>query len=215
MALRSKSTQEFVPIEDIRDGGVILKNGSMRMVLMVSSINFALKSEDEQTALLLQFQNFLNSLDFSAQFFLQSRRLDINPYIESLQARTEIQKSELIKIQTREYIEFVKNFTSSINIMSKTFFVVIPYYPSVIDSGNKGFLGRFLPGKKNGDAIKETRFEEDKIQLEQKVTIVEQGLTSVGVRTARLGTEELAELFYKSFNPGEKSGAPLGGQQKK
>ncbi|MAZ40677.1 hypothetical protein CL654_00970 [bacterium] len=213
MALRSRSTQEFVPIEDIRDGVVILKNGSMRMVLMVSSINFALKSEDEQTALLLQFQNFLNSLDFSAQFFLQSRRLDINPYIESLQARTEVQKSELIKIQTREYIEFVKNFTSSINIMSKTFFVVIPYYPSVIDSGNKGLLGRFLPGKKSGgDAIKETRFEEDKIQLEQKVTIVEQGLTSVGVRTARLGTEELAELFYKSFNPGEKSGAPLGGQ---
>lgn len=215
MALGSKSTQEFVPIEDIRDGVVILKNGSMRMVLMVSSINFALKNEDEQTALLLQFQNFLNSLDFTAQFFIQSRRLDINPYIESLENRSQIQESELIKIQTQEYIEFVKNFTSSINIMSKTFFVVVPYYPSVIDSGKKSFISKFIPGQKDkGTERDEARFEEDKIQLEQKTNIVEQGLTSVGLRSARLGTEELAELFYKSFNPGEKSGAPLGKEKK-
>jgi len=214
MAIGSKSTQEFVPIKDIRDGVVILKNGSMRMVLMVSSINFALKSEDEQTALLLQFQNFLNSLDFSAQFFLQSRRLDIAPYIESLEGRVEVQKSELIKIQTREYIEFVKNFTSSINIMSKNFFVIIPYYPSVVGSSKNGFLNKFIPGQKNSKSdFNETRFEEDKLQLEQKTNIVEQGLSSVGLRSARLGTEELAELFYKSFNPGEKSGAPLGKQK--
>ena len=114
--------------------------------------------------------------------------------------------SELIKIQIQEYIGFVKNFTSSINIMSKTFFIIIPYYPSVIDSGRGGILGKFLPKQSgNEQKIEAGRFEEDKIQLEQKSNIVEQGLSSVGLRSARLGTEELAELFYKSFNPGEKN----------
>src|SRR3989338_10318711 len=124
--MASKSSQEFVPIKEIRDGIVVLKDGSMRLVLMTSPLNIALKSEDEQTALLLQFQNLLNTLDFSVQFFIQSQKLDINPYIESLEGRLEVQVIELIKIQIQEYIGFVKNFTSSINIMSKTFFIIIP-----------------------------------------------------------------------------------------
>ena len=121
MAKKGKTTQNFIPVKDVRDGVVIMKNGSMRMLIMVSSLNFALKSEDEQTAILLQFQNFLNGLDFSAQIFVQSRRLDINPYLETLDARVGEQEIDLLKIQTREYIEFIRNFTDSVNIMAKNF----------------------------------------------------------------------------------------------
>lgn len=203
MAVKSKTTQDFIPIKDIRDGVVIMKNGSMRMLLMVSSLNFALKSDEEQTAILLQFQNFLNSLDFSAQFFIQSRNLDVRPYLDTLEERLEKQQIDLLKIQTREYIEFIKNFMSSVNVMSKNFFIVVPYTPSII-SVDKSFLSKFLPGKKKQAVVTDERFEESKIQLEQRAIIVEQNLASVGVRTARVGTEALAELFYKIFNPGQK-----------
>ena len=120
----SKATQEFVPIEEVRNGIVVLNNGSLRAILMVSSMNFALKSEDEQSAVLLQFQSFLNSLDFSIQIFIQSRDLDIRPYIALLEKRYTEQVIDLMKIQTREYIEFVKTFVEETDIMTKNFFVV-------------------------------------------------------------------------------------------
>ena len=202
----SKTTQGFVPIKDIRDGVVILKNGSLRMILMVSSINFALKSDDEQVAILMQFQNFLNSLDFSVQMTIHSMRLDINPYLTMLSKRLDKQDNELIKIQTREYVRFIKTFTASVNIMSKNFFVVVPYTTGVIKTSG-GFIDRLFKTKQEKTAKKE-RFDESKIQLEQRATIVEQGLTGAGVRTARLGTEELIELYYKIFNPGEKDKPP-------
>lgn len=199
-----KTTQQFTPIKDIRDGVIVLKNGSTRKVLMVSSINFALKSQEEQTAILLQFQNFLNSLDFSVQMFVQSKKLDIEPYLEILKNRMEIETNDLIKIQTREYIDFIKNFTGSINIMSKTFFVIIPYTSSIL-SEKTGVLGKFMKGGKKEEGAKkeDVSFQEVKVQLEQRAIIVEQGLRATGVRTARLGSEELIELFYKTFNPGE------------
>ena len=204
MALASKTTQEFIPIKDIRDGVVILKNGSLRTLLMVSSLNFALKSDDEQTAILLQFQNFLNSLDFSAQIFIQSRNLDITPYLQTLTDLIPKQEIDLLRIQIREYVEFVRNFTGTVNIMSKNFFVVIPYTPS-ITATKEGVLARIVPGKKTEDqAVSSERFEESKLQLEQRALIVEQNLASIGVRSARVGTEALLELFYKVFNPGQK-----------
>ena len=204
MALASKTTQEFIPIKDIRDGVVILKNGSLRTLLMVSSLNFALKSDDEQTAILLQFQNFLNSLDFSAQIFIQSRNLDITPYLQTLTDLIPKQEIDLLRIQIREYVEFVRNFTRTVNIMSKNFFVVIPYTPS-ITATKEGVLARIVPGKKTEDqAVSSERFEESKLQLEQRALIVEQNLASIGVRSARVGTEALLELFYKVFNPGQK-----------
>ena len=115
----SKTTQEFVPIQEIRDGIVILKDGSMRAIILASSLNFALKSADEQNAIISQFQNFLNSLDFSIQIFVQSKRLDIRPYIALLEERYKEQVTELMKIQTREYIEFIKTFVDNSNIMTK------------------------------------------------------------------------------------------------
>lgn len=202
----AKATQDFVPIKEVRDGVVILKNGSLRAVLMTSSLNFALKSSDEQEAILYQFQSFLNSLDFSVQIFVESRRLDIRPYIGLLEERLKGETNDLMKIQIQEYIGFVKNFTESTNIMSKSFFVVVPYAPAIISGKTAGVLGSLI-GKKQEPTTAaeqvESDFEESRTQLEQRVSVVEQGLLRTGIRVAPLGTEEVIELFYKMFNPGE------------
>lgn len=202
----SRPTQEFIPFKEIRDGIVVLKDGSFRAVLMTSSLNVALKSQEEQEAIAGQFQNFLNSLEFMIQFSIASRRLDIRPYIALLEDRAKEQVNELMKIQTYEYINFVKNFTETTNIMSKTFFVVIPYSPTIAAGlQKKGLFGIGGSSRRGGEKAKEwlEEFEEVKTQIDQRVGIVEQGLTRVGIRVVKLGTEELIELFYKIFNPGE------------
>ncbi len=202
----SRPTQEFIPFKEIRDGIVVLKDGSYRSVIMTSSLNVALKSQEEQEAIAEQFQNFLNSLEFMIQFAVESRRLDIRPYIALLEDREKEQVNELMKIQTREYINFIKNFTEMTNIMSKTFFVVVPYTPTVVTGIQKrGVFGIGGTGSHSRDEAKEwlEEFEEVKTQIEQRVAIVEQGLSRVGIRLVQLGTEELIELFYKIFNPGE------------
>lgn len=205
MAQKQGTTQDFIPIQEIRDGVIVLKNGGMRAVILASSLNFALKSQDEQSSILMQFQNFVNSLDFSVQIFVQSKKLDIRPYIALLEDRYKEQTTELMKIQVREYIEFIKTFVESTNIMSKSFFVVIPYDPPLI-AGGKNPLATMFPGKKSAEskmATADAQFQEYRSQLEQRVAVVEQGLVRCGVRAAELGTEEVVELFYKLFNPGE------------
>lgn len=203
----AKSTQDFVPIKEIRDGIVILKDGSIRAVVMTSSVNFALKSSEEQNAIIYQFQNFLNSINFSIQITSQSRKLDIRPYIALLQNVLKEQKIDLLKIQTREYIEFIKNFTDTVNIMSKSFFIVISYSPALLQT-NKGaasmvtnLFGKKSAAEKKIDAT--DSFEENRTQLLERTEVVIQGLTRMGVRAVPLGTEELVELYYKIFNPGE------------
>jgi len=203
---KAKAAQDFVPINEVRDGVVVLKNGSLRAVLMTSSLNFALKSQSEQEAILFQFQNFLNSLEFSIQIFVQSRNLDIRPYITLLEERLRVQTNDLIKIQIQEYIGFVKNFTESTNIMSKSFFIVVPYTPSILKIGGSGGFSPFSilkGGQKETKQQKQETFEENRSQLEQRISVVEHGLSRTGIRTAQLGTEEVIELFYKMFNPGE------------
>ncbi|MCR4325717.1 MAG: hypothetical protein NUV59_02825 [Patescibacteria group bacterium] len=204
----ARSTQEFVPISEVRDGVAVLKDGSLRAILLASSLNFALKSEDEQTAFIVQFQNFLNSLDFSVQIFVQSRMLDIRPYVATLEAAYKEQLDDLMRIQIREYIEFVKSFTEAANIMTKNFFVVVPFSPS-INVAKKGPMALLPFGKKKATTAESNRtFEENASQLEQRISIVQQGLTRTGVRTVQLGTEEVIELLYKLFNPGEE-GKPI------
>lgn len=198
--MANTSTQNFVPIKDIKDGVVILKNGQMHMVLLASSINFALKSLEEQEAILLQFQSFLNTIDFSLQIYVQSRRLDIKPYLQQLQEREAEQDNDLMRIQLREYMEFVRTFTAEVDVMSKNFFVIIPYSPTPIDI--KSNFTNFL-NPSNGKNQSETRFEENRLQLEQRMRVVEQGLTRIGVRTALLSNDELVELYYHIFNPAE------------
>ena len=201
----AKTTQEFVPIKEVRDGVIIMKDGSMRAVILSSSLNFALKSAEEQEAIIYQFQNFLNSLDFSVQISIQSRELDIRPYLAILEKQYNEQLNDLLKIQIKEYINFVKSFTESQNIMSKTFFLVVPFTPTVLGPRKDSGLGKFLPSsnKKEAAGEKSDNFEENRTQLEQRIAVVEQGLLRCGIRSVALGTEETIELFYKLFNPGD------------
>ncbi len=205
MSPATNATQEFVPIKEVRDGVVLLKDGGMRAILLCSSINFSLKSDDERNAILLQFQDFLNSLDFSVEILVQSRKLDIRPYIALLEEREKAQDNNLMKIQVREYIEFVKSFTESTNIMTKHFFIVVSYTPALISASSPGgILSSLGIGKKVDDrAANDATFDENRSQLEERISVVEQGLVRTGIRVARLGTEEAIELFYKAFNPGE------------
>lgn len=200
--VNAQATQEFVPIKEVREGVAILKDGSLRALLMASSINLALKSGDEQQAIINQFQNFLNSLEFTVQFFVESRELDIRPYIALLEGRLATELDDLMKIQIREYITFIKDFTERANIMTKNFFIVVPYDPSFASRGSG--LSSFLPGRSSAStALSNEQFEQYRTQLEQRIAVIEQGLIRTGVRVAPLGTEEVIELFYKLFNPGE------------
>lgn len=208
------ATQQFVPIDRVRDGIIVLKNGELRSILLTSSLNLSLKSEDEQQAILIQFQNLLNSLDFPIQFFIQSRRLNIKPYLDLLQARSGEVKEDLLKIQIHEYMSFITKFTEQSNIMTKHFFIVIPYLPAGVSSDGKKSsmlsfgLGQAHPGSEQAS------FDSARIQLEQRVSTVMQGLTRFGLRAQKLGTEEVVELFYKLFNPGEQDrGAPKVAQE--
>lgn len=209
MPINAKASQEFVKIKEVRDGIVVLRDGGLRAILMCSSINFALKSEDNQAAILSQFQNFLNSLDFSVQIVVQSRRFDVRPYIAILEEREKGQKNELLKLQTREYIGFIKKFTENTNIMNKSFFIIVPYSAAILQmtGGAEGLSMKIKEGvgmKGGGGGTKSAKsFDEERAQLEQRVSVVEQGLIRTGVRVAQLGTEEVVDLFYQLFNPGE------------
>ena len=151
--VKAQATQEFVPIKEVRDGVIILKDGSLRALLMASSINLALKSNDEQQAIIGQFQNFLNSLEFTVQFFIESRDLDVRPYIALLEERYALELDDLMKIQIREYIAFIKDFTERANIMAKNFFIVVPYDPALIARGGGiSAISNLLPTGKGASA---------------------------------------------------------------
>ena len=199
-AQTASATQQFVPVKEIRNGIVILKDGGYRGVLICSSVNFGLKSAEEQHAIILGFQNFLNTLDFSIQIVINSRRMDLRPYIALLEGKAPGQKTELLRIQLREYIEFVRSFADQANIMTKSFYIVVPYAPRVDAAKAIGFLEGKKPAARGAS---ETAFEEDRAQLEQRLALVAEGLAGTGVRAAALGTEEVIELLYRSFNPGE------------
>lgn len=203
----SASAQEFLPIDYIRDGTVALKGGEgLRAVLMVSSLNFALKAEEEQDALVFQYENFLNALDFPMQFVVQSRRLNIKPYLETLVSRQKEETNELLKVQIGEYAEFVKSFVELTSIVTKTFFAVVPFSPSIVERRGsialklKSFFGG--AAKKNSSASDE-EFDQFKNQLLQRTDAVSGGLKRMGLRVAQLNTEELIELFYGLYNPAE------------
>lgn len=197
----AKPTQAFVPVKEIRNGVVILKEGGYRGILMCSSINFALKSEDEQRAIIGGFQNFLNTLDFSVEIVIHSRRMDIRPYLALLEERLSAQKTELMQIQLREYIGFIRNFMEGSDIMTKLFYIVVPFDGAPIANVASSFPLFGTSDKSTPEGTKDT-FEEYRIQLEQRMALVQGGLMSTGLRAERLGTEELIELFYRSFNLG-------------
>lgn len=199
------AAQEFLTIEEIREDILTLKGGrGIRAVVMVSALNFALKSEQEQDALTFQYENFLNALDFPLQIVVQSRHLNIQPYLETLAGRQKEETNELLKIQIGEYIEFIRTFVDLTKIVSKTFFVVVPFQPSVAErhAGGllRGFLGR---GRETGRANGDQEFAQYKIQLLQRVDTVTLGLRRLGLRAMQLQNDELMELFYGLYNPAE------------
>lgn len=204
MAKTSNATQQFVPVEEINDGIIKLRDGSLRGIVSVFAINIALKSEEEQEATIFEFQNVLNTLEFPVQIVVQSRKYDIQPYLASLRKRIDEQKEELLQIQTREYINFIEQFSENVNVMAKHFYVVIPYAQQAFDEGGgilasiRGMFG----GNKNKEA-RVMRFEEERNQLEQRIAVVRDGLSRIGLRSEQLDTEAAIEVFYKIFNPGE------------
>lgn len=207
----ARASQEFLPIETIRDGVVALKSGQgLRAVLMASSLNFALKSEEEQDAIVFQYENFLNSLDFPVQFAVQSRRLNIQPYLDSLASREKEETNDLLKVQIGEYVEFIRTFVELTNIVAKSFYVVVPFQPTLAERRGGGFLaglrslfGRSPAAPAGGAAEAEDEFERFKRQLLQRVDAVSLALRRMDVRLAQLNTEELVELFYGLYNPTE------------
>lgn len=196
------STQAGLPITEIKDGVVVLKDGTMRKVLMTSSINFALKSEDEQNALISSYVGFLNSLNFPLQIVVQSRRLQIQSYLDKLYALEREQENELLRVQIADYRGFIQELVDIGQIMTKKFYVVVPFDPSSTKH-KKGFFTRFKEILSPAAAIrlKEDRFQQRKEGLDMRVRQVYGGLQGLGLQVAELNTQSLIELFYTTYNP--------------
>lgn len=195
------STQQYLDIAEIRDDTVIMKDGTIRAVLLAASINFALKSEDEQNAVIDSYIRFLNNLNFSIQIVIQSRELNIENYLEYLGGKEKEQTNKLLKAQTGEYIEYIKELTSLGKIMNKRFYVVVPYDP--LSDKHKGFFASLKSAFSPASTIllKEKVFSRYQEMLERRVESILGGLDSMGVSTVRLDTQELIELYYKTYNP--------------
>lgn len=197
------STQDILQLAEIHDGVVITKTGALRAVLMISSINFALKSEQEQTAIIYAYQNFLNSLDFPIQIVMQSKTLDLYDYLKKLKTATDSQTNELLRLQMMDYVDFIERLITIANIMDKKFFVVVSYAPPPkIGPGGSSF---FSKNKNNQNTIQMTtdEFAKYKEELTHRIQSVQSGLGSVGLRSAQLNTQQVIELLYGIYNPEE------------
>ncbi|MBU2082057.1 hypothetical protein KKH14_01370 [Patescibacteria group bacterium] len=203
--IKGPATQDFVDIEKIKDDIVILKNGGFRAVLMCSSRNLELESTDSQNAIISIYADFLNSFEWPLQIVIHSRKLDINPYLVSLEEKLKVQDNELLKIQTAEYIDFVRNFVTLSDIMIKRFYTIVPFDP--IESTKGESLEKFSSliniGKQGTSEVTEEKFQEYKNQLLQRTEHIILSLAHIGIKAALLKTEELIELYYNLYNPEE------------
>ena len=197
----SQSTQLFLDVAEIRNDTVIMKDGSLRSVMLVSSINFALKSEDEQDAVVSSYVQFLNFLDFPIQIVIQSRKLDISNYINLLKEKEGEITNELLRRQMINYQSYVQELVELGDIMSKRFFVVVPY--SDVEDKSRGFMSRFASLFTPGRVIRlnKEKFEKSHYSLFQRVEHVKSHITSMGVEAVVLDTESLIELYYNVYNP--------------
>lgn len=201
------STQAYLPISEIKEGVVVMKDKSLRAVVIVSSLNFALKSEEEKNAIVSSYQNFLNSLNFPVQILATSRKIDLSNYLSIVEAAAQKQENPLIKLQTEEYHNFLKELLEHSNIMEKRFFVIIPYYPSGVNEATS------LPNPFSKKDASLTPFEEQRKSLLQRVEEAIAGLSSVGLRCVALGTEDLLELYYTLYNPDTAKSEKIKGAQ--
>lgn len=195
------STQTHLPIAEIKEGTVILKDGTMRAVLLTSSINFALKTEEEQNALISSYVSFLNGLDFPVQIVVQSRRLQIKSYLEKLLKLEKEQTNELLRAQTADYRAFIAEFVEIGQIMTKRFFVVVPFDP--MSNRQKSFWARFKEVLRPALTVrlKEERFQKRKSDLDVRIRQVASGLQGIGLEVVQMDTQSLIELYYSSYNP--------------
>lgn len=195
------STQQYLDIAEIKDDVVVMRDGSIRGVLMVSSINFALKSEDEQNAIIGSYVGFLNNLDFPIQIVIQSRELNIDAYLAALAKREKEQTNELLRLQTGEYARYVKELVAMSRIMSKRFYVVVPYTP--VSDQTRSFWSRlsavFQPTTVM--RMKEEHFTSLRSDLLKRVDKILSGLSGMGLNCALLDTQGLIELYYSTYNP--------------
>lgn len=201
---QAKSTQTHLRIAEIRDNIVVLKNGGLRTVLKTNSINFNLKSEEEQNAIISSYQGFLNSLEFPIQIIVRSKKLDIDDYIDEVRKIGNDQKNKLLQEQTYEYADYIQKLVEYADIMAKEFFVVIPYDPGRTQGANKfnSFFQRLAPKDTVADIKKRhTEFEELSKKLLQRSGIVQAGLENCGLKVEEANTSDLIEIFYKSYNP--------------
>jgi hypothetical protein len=202
-----KTTREVLPIAEIREGVVVLKDGGLRAVLAVASTNFVLKSADEQMAIINTWQGFLNSLSFPLQIVMQSRRVDITSYLDRLHQRVQSQTNELLRMQTTEYIQYIEKLVEFASIMSKTFLIVVPYHTDVVRTG---FWQKFFGGSSKVLSEKHAAYGQGREELERRVGHIVTGLQPLGLQAIRLSTEELVELYYQSYNLGVAPNIPAG-----
>lgn len=216
MALQNAQSQDLVAVKEIKNGALILEDGSFRKIIMVSGINFSLKSEKEQAVITVAYHDFLNGLDFSIQIVVHSRKINIDGYLDRLSGRLKSEPSPLLRSQITEYSKFVREFVSQNAIMEKTFLVVVPWHPATISSQAKSAFS-FLPsfGKKKSDEEKKQAEQQDVshdiAQIDQRVNQVVEGLFTIGLETVVLNNEQLAELLYNFYNPEsvERQGIPI------
>ena len=188
------STQSALKFAEVHNDTIILKDGNLRQILLCSSINFALKSEQEQNAIVFAYQNFLNSLTFPIQILMQSRKLDLGNYLDKLSEKANAQTNELLRAQTLDYIDFVKRLISLANIMDKRFYVVVPYLVPPKMNVGKQILSE------QGPVLSAEEFTSYQQELKQRVQVIESGLNAIGIRTALLNTQQLIELMYVVYN---------------
>jgi hypothetical protein len=209
------TTQNSLLISEIRDGMVIMNDGSFRAVVACKSINFDLMSSREREGVEFSYQNFLNALYFPVQIFIRSQRVDIGPYIDRLATIRRAQDNMLLNVLMDDYINFIDILSQEANIMDKSFFVIVPFYPAgditnVIEQG-KGFFGKiFQKPQTTATKIDKVTYDKAKDEIKNRVDSVVSGLFQIGVRCVQLNTKELGELYYNMYNPDTAVREPLG-----
>jgi type IV secretory pathway VirB4 component len=195
------AAQLFLDVAEIKEDVIVLKNGSFRSIVAVSAINLDLKSTEEQDAIVMQYQNFLNSLDFPVQIMISSRKLNISHYLEFVDKKARLQKNELLKLQISEYKNFIAQLVSVSNIMDKNFYIIVPF--SAMENETKSFVSNLMDRFNPQKSIEEKRenFETYKNQLFQRLDHISASLSGIGLRLTPLKTQEIIELLYNAYNP--------------
>ncbi len=207
------STQNSLLLSEIRDNMVIMADGSFRAVVACKSINFDLMSSRERDGVEFSYQNFLNSLNHPVQILVRSQRIDIGPYIDKLLQIRSSQDNMLLGVLMDDYINFIDMLAQEANIMDKSFFIAIPYYPQgdmthIIEQG-KGFFGKLMAKPNTVTKIDTETYEKAKSEIKNRVDGVIAGLFQMGVQSRSLTTKELGELYYNYYNPDTAVREPL------